>query len=161
MRGRSTSDRLQSPPVGYLAWKKEPMAVIKDKVYEQLTEGLHNVTITKVEDLGPQETQFGTKDRLRAIFTASDQKDKEGKPVDARMTFTKSLHAKSGFVKQLLSPLGITAGSEFDTDDLVGTKCQIVITHKEVDGKNYANVTAVLRIRPSGSKPAVTAAENF
>lgn len=138
------------------------MAVIKDKVYENLSEGLHNVTITKVEDLGPQETQFGTKDRIRVIFTASDQKDKEGKPVDARMTFTKSLHAKSGFVKQLLSPLGISAGSEFDTDELVGVKCQVVIQHKENDGKTYANVTAVLRIRPAGAKaPATNPAESF
>lgn len=137
------------------------MAVIKDKVYENLSEGLHNVTITKVDDLGPQETNFGTKDRIRVIFTAADQKDKEGKPVDARMTFTKSLHSKSGFVKQLLSPLGISAGTEFDTDELVGTKCQVVIQHKESDGKVYANVTAVLRIRPAGQKPAPAPAEAF
>lgn len=134
--------------------------IIKDKVFEQLTEGLHNVTITKVEDLGPQETQFGTKDRIRVIFTASDQKDKENKPVDVRMTFTKSLHPKSGLVKSLLSPLGISVGSEFDADDLVGTKCQVVIQHKESEGKTYANVTAVLRIRPAG-KPAAPAAESF
>lgn len=138
------------------------MPVIKDKVYENLSEGLHNVTITKVEDLGPQETNFGTKDRIRVIFTAADQKDKEGKPVDARMTFTKSLHAKSAFVKQLLSPLGFSAGSEFDTDELVGTKCQIVIQHKENEGKTYANVTAVLRIRPAGQKqPAAASSESF
>lgn len=135
--------------------------VIKDKVYEQLTEGLHNVTITKVEDLGPQETQFGTKDRLRVIFTASDQKDKEGQPVDVRMTFTKSLHAKSGLVKQLLSPLGFTVGNEFDANDIVGTKAQVVIQHKESDGKTYANVTAVLRIRPAGSKTPAAPAEQF
>jgi hypothetical protein len=135
--------------------------IIKDKVFEQLTEGLHNVTITKIDDLGPQETQFGTKDRIRVIFTASDQKDKENKPVDVRMTFTKSLHSKSGLVKQLLSPLGISVGNEFDADDLVGTKCQVVIQHKESDGKTYANVTAVLRIRPAGSKPAAPAAEAF
>lgn len=128
--------------------------VIKDKVYEQLTEGLHNVIISKVEDLGPQETQFGTKDRLRVIFTAADQKDKEGNPVDARSVYTKSLHAKSGFVKNLLTPLGFSVGNEFDANDIVGTKCQIVIQHKESEGKTYANVTAVLRIRPNGSKPA-------
>jgi hypothetical protein len=132
--------------------------VIKDKVFEQLTDGLHNVTITKVEDLGPQETQFGTKDRLRVIFTAADQKDKEGKAVEVRMSFTKSLHAKSALVKSLLSPLGFTVGNEFDANDIVGTKCQVVIQSKESDGKTYANVTAVLRIRPAG-KPAP--AESF
>lgn len=132
--------------------------IIKDKVYELLTEGLHNVTITKVEDLGPQETQFGTKDRIRVIFTAADQKDKEGVPVDCRMTFTKSLHVKSAFVKQLLSPLGFSVANEFDANDLTGTKCQVVIQHKESDGKTYANVTAILRIRP---KSAPAPAESF
>jgi len=63
-------------------------------------------------------------------------------------------------VKTLLAPLGISAGSEFDTDELIGTKCQVVIQHKESEGKTYANVTAVLRIRPAGQK-AAPAAENF
>lgn len=123
--------------------------VIKDKVYEQLTEGLHNVTISKVEDLGAQETQFGTKDRARIVFTASDQKDKEGKAVDVLMTVTKSLHSKSSLGK-LLVQLGIPVGAEFDLNDIVGTKCQVVIQHKESEGKTYANVVSVLKIR-SGS----------
>ncbi len=133
--------------------------VIKDKVFELLEEGIHNVTISKVEDLGVQETQFGAKERFFVEFTAADQKDKAGQFVTARMYFTRSLGAKSSFVKNLLSPLGITAGSEFDAEDLVGTKAQIVIQHKESDGKTYANVTAVLKIR--SSKPAVAAAESF
>jgi len=133
------------------------MSVITRKVYERLSEGLHNVTITKVDDLGVQDTQYGPKEKIRVVFTAADQKDKEGKAVDAIATYTKSLNQKSGFVKQLLAPLGVTPGAEFDTDDLVGTKCQIVIQHKEADGQTYANVTAVLRIRPSGQ----AAAESF
>jgi hypothetical protein len=134
--------------------------IIKDKVYEQLTEGLHNVTITAVTDEGLRETQYGTKDRLSVTMTASDQNDKEGKPVNVKMFFTKSLHSKSAFVKQLLSPLGISVGDAFDANDLVGTKNQVVIQHKESDGKTYANVTAVLRLRPAG-KPATPAAESF
>jgi hypothetical protein len=139
------------------------MSVVTKKVFEQLTEGLHNVTITKVEDIGPQETNFGTKDMLRVTFTSSDQKDKEGKFVDVRPRYNKSLHAKSAFVKALLAPLGFTAGAAFDTDELVGTKCQVVIQHKENDGTTYANVTAVLKVRPAG-KPATqepVTAESF
>jgi len=139
---------------------KSTMPVIKDKVYENLSEGLHNVVIKKVDDLGAEETNFGTKDRIRVTFEAQDQKDKEGKPVNVTVKYTKSLHAKSAFVKTLLAPLGISAGSEFDTDELIGTKCQVVIQHKESEGKTYANVTAVLRIRPAGQK-AAPAAENF
>jgi len=136
------------------------MAIIKDKVYENLSEGLHNVVIKKVDDLGAEETNFGTKDRIRVTFEAQDQKDKEGKPVNVTVKYTKSLHAKSAFVKTLLAPLGISAGTEFDTDALVGTKCQVVIQHKESDGKTYANVTAVLRIR-SKADAAQAPAENF
>ena len=134
--------------------------IIKDKVFEQLTEGLHNVTISGIKVLGVTEGPFGSQDRLAVIFTASDQKDKEGKFVDVRVFYTKSLHVKSSFVKNLLSPLGIPAGDTFDANDLVGTKCQVVIQHKEKDGKTYANVTAVLRIRPAGSKQEAPA-ESF
>ena len=117
--------------------------VIKDKVFEQMSEGLHNVKITKVEDLGQQETQFGTKDRAAIYFTASDQKDKEGKAVDCRMTVTKSLHSKSALGK-LLATLKIPAGAEFDLNDIVGVSCQVVIQHKESDGKTYANIASVI-----------------
>lgn len=124
--------------------------VIKDKVYELLTEGLHNVTITAVQDVGPQETMYGTKDRARIVFTASDQKDKEGKAVDVLMTVTKSLHSKSSLGK-LLVQLGIPVGAEFDLNEIVGTKCQVVVQHKESEGKTYANVVSVLKVR--GSQP--------
>ena len=129
--------------------------VIKDKVFEQLTEGLHNVTITRIEDLGLQETQFGTKDRAAIYFTASDQKDKEGKAVDVRMSVTKSLHSKSALGK-LLNTLKIQVGGEFDLNDIVGIKCQVVIQHKESEGKSYANIASVLPL-----KKASAPAENF
>lgn len=126
--------------------------VIKPKVYEQMTEGLHNVTITKVEDLGLQETNFGTKDRARLVFTAQDQKDKEGNAVEVFMSVTKSLHAKSQLGK-VLAALKIPVGAEFDLNDIVGVKCQVVIQHNEKDGKTYANITSVI---PVSKKSAET-----
>ncbi len=132
--------------------------VIKDKVYEQLTEGLHNVIITKVNDLGVQETQFGPKKRLNVVFEAQDQTDKEGKKVDVLMYFTQSLHSKAALVKNLLTPLGISANNEFDVENLIGIKCQVFIQHKESDGKTYANVTAVLKNKGTAPAPA---AESF
>jgi hypothetical protein len=126
--------------------------IVKDRVFEQMTEGLHNVTITKVEDLGMQDTKFGTKDQARIFFTAQDQKDKEGKAVDVPMTVTTtSLHPKSKLAK-LLNSLGITANETFDLNSLVGIKCQVVIetnVNKET-GKDYASVATVLKNR----KPA-------
>lgn len=128
--------------------------VIKERVYENLTEGLHNVTITRIEDLGLVDTQFGTKDRARIFFTASDQKDKAGKAVDVAMTVTKSLHSKSQLGKLLVS-LGISTGPEFDLNDIVGVKCQVVIQHKESEGKTYANIVSVLKLRTQAKTEAV------
>jgi hypothetical protein len=123
--------------------------IVKDKVFEQMSEGLHNVAITKVEDLGLQETKFGTKDQARIIFTALDQKDKEGNAVEVRMTITTtSLHPKSKLAK-LLNSLGIQANDTFDLNSLVGIKCQVVVelnANKET-GKEYANISTILKNR--------------
>ena len=123
--------------------------IVKDRVYEQMSEGLHNVAITRVEDLGVQDTKFGAKDQARIYFTALDQKDKEGKAVDAPMTVTTtSLHPKSKLAK-LLNSLGIVASETFDLNSLVGIKCQIVVeeeTNKET-GKTYAKIGSVLKAR--------------
>jgi len=124
--------------------------IVKDRVYEQMTEGLHNVIITRVEDLGVQDTKFGAKDQARIYFTAQDQKDKEGKAVDVPMTVTTtSLHPKSKLAKLLVS-LGLSADNEtFDLNALVGIKCQIVAeqnTNKET-GKAYASIATILKNR--------------
>jgi len=47
---------------------------IRDKMYGLMSEGLHNVTITNVEDLGLEATQFGTKECAAIYFAADDQK---------------------------------------------------------------------------------------
>lgn len=125
--------------------------VVKQKEYELMTEGLHNVNITRVDDLGKVDTQYGTKEKARIIFTATDQKGKGGDAVDAVMTVNCVLGAKSSLGK-LLNSLGITAGSEFDLNDLVGTKCQIVVQHNESDGKTYANIVTVLKVKKASQE---------
>jgi hypothetical protein len=133
--------------------------VAKKREYELLNEGLHNATITRVEDLGKQETQFGTKEQAAIYFTSADQKDKEGNAVDARMRVsTESLHPKSNVAK-LLTQLGVPFGSSFDLNDLVGIKCQVVIQHKETEQGTFANIVSVLKLK---GKPAPAApAEQF
>jgi hypothetical protein len=124
--------------------------VVKQKEFELMTEGLHNVTITRIEDLGKVDTQYGVKEKARIFFTAQDQNDKEGKPVDAVMSVNCVLGAKSTLGK-LLNSLGVTPGDEFDLNDLVGIKCQVVIQHNENDGKTYANIATVLKSRKTTS----------
>jgi hypothetical protein len=113
--------------------------VIRDKANGQMSEGLHRVTVTKVEDLGLQATRFGAKDMAAIYFTADDG-------TIARLRLVKSLHPKSN-LGRLLGALGIPFGETFDLTTLVGVKCEAVIQHKETDGKIEANIAAVLRVR--------------
>lgn len=120
--------------------------IVKQKEYELMSEGLHNVAITRIDDLGKVDTQYGTKEKARIIFTALDQKAKDGGAVDALMTVNTIITTKSTLGK-LLNSLGITAGNEYDMNSLVGTKCQVVIQHNESDGKTYANIVTVLKLK--------------
>lgn len=135
---------------------KGKMPVIKDRVYENANEGIHNVTISRIDDLGMVEGQFGTKDKIRIIFT-TEQEDSEGNLIEVRSNFTKSLHKKSGLTK-FLKALKINAADSFDTDELVGLKLQIVVVHNESDGKTYANIDSYLPVaRKTAAKPPVAA----
>lgn len=128
--------------------------IVKDRVFEQMTEGLHNVVISRVEDLGIQDTMYGSKDQARLFFTAQDQKAKDGSAVDCPMTVTTtSLHPKSKLGK-LLNSLGIAASDDFDLNTLVGIKCQVVIeqnVNKET-GKSYAKIVSVLKNRKTATQ---------
>jgi hypothetical protein len=46
----------------------------------------------------------------------------------------------------LLATLKVPVGAEFDLNDIVGIKCQVVVQHKESEGKNYANIATVLPV---------------
>ncbi len=121
--------------------------VVKKKVYELADEGLHNVVITRIEDLGQVETQNGTKLKAAIYFTMQDQKAKDGSDVDARYTVNQVITPKSTLGK-LLAALKIEASDDFDMDDLIGIKCQVVIQHNKADnGNTYANITSVIPIK--------------
>jgi hypothetical protein len=133
--------------------------VVVKKQYELMTEGIHNITITQVQDLGLVDTKNGVKDRLRIILTADDQKAKDGSRVDTQLTFTKSLGPKSN-LRKFLVQLGFNPGVEFDMDSLIGLKAQVLIEHNDYEGTTYANVQAVLkRSRSTTAAPAPEAVQ--
>jgi hypothetical protein len=123
--------------------------VVKQKQYEQMSEGLHNVQISRIEDLGKVETMNGVKDMARIYFKALDQQGKDGSDVESSMRINCVLGAKSRLRAKILNPLGIAAGNEFDLNDLVGVKCQAVIQHvvSENDGKTYGNIVSLLKLK--------------
>jgi hypothetical protein len=116
------------------------MALVVEKYVEQMPEGLHHMTITRVEDLGEQVTRFGPKVMAAIYFTSDD-----GQP-DVCMRVVQSLHPNSTLVK-LLGALSISVGDKFDLTELVGIHCQVVIQHKEKDGGIDATVASVLKVR--------------
>lgn len=124
--------------------------VIKQKEYELMDEGLHNVVISRIEDLGKVDTQHGVKEMARIFFKALDQKAKDGGDVESFMRVNCVLGAKSTLRKAILQPLGLTPGKEFDLNSLVGTKCQVLIQHNTIeDGRTFANIASVLKTKKS------------
>ena len=118
--------------------------VITKKVYELADEGLHNVVISRIDDVGLVETQNGTKDKAAIYFTCLDQKAKDGGDVDLRYLVNKVISDNSTLGK-MLAALKITAGNNFDMDDLIGIKAQVVVQHNKAEnGNTYANITSFI-----------------
>jgi len=118
--------------------------VITKKVYELADEGLHNVVISRIDDVGLVETQNGTKDKAAIYFTCLDQKAKDGGDVDLRYLVNKVISDNSTLGK-MLAALKITAVNNFDMDDLIGIKAQVVVQHnKSENGNTYANITSFI-----------------
>ena len=121
--------------------------VVTKKVYELADEGIHNVVITRIEDVGIVETQNGMKDKAAIYFTCLDQKAKDGGEVDLRYLVNKVISANSTLGK-LLAALKITAGDNFDMDDLIGIKAQVVVQHNKAEnGNTYANIMSFVPVK--------------
>ena len=121
--------------------------VITKKVYELADEGLHNVVISRIDDVGLVETQNGTKDKAAIYFTCLDQKAKDGGDVDLRYLVNKVITDKSTLGK-MLKALKIDTDDNFDMDDLIGVKAQVVVQHNKAEnGNTYANITSFIPTR--------------
>ncbi len=110
--------------------------------------GLQGATLTKVTDLGLEESQFGSKEMLELEFELDAKDEATGEPYRAWRKCSKSLHRKStlrGIVEGLLGrPLNGDETRRFDVESLVGRQCLIQVTHVEKNGRTFANITAVL-----------------
>jgi hypothetical protein len=125
---------------------------------EIANEGLHNCTITWIEDLGMCANQFRTERRVRFVFRMDDQKDIEGKHVEVWEQFPFKIHpqAKLGkFLRDL--GLNIPSNTKFDLNNIVGRKLQVVVEHRkdELTGRTYANIATVIKPRPRVVTPVV------
>jgi len=116
--------------------------------FEIPDEGTHLATTTEITDLGAVQTAFGVKDKVLFGFE-TDQLDRDGKPRKAFKRFTKTLHPRGALRKAVRSITGEDPGDELDLSELLGRTVQLVIEHQEVEGRVYANITAIMRAKPT------------
>ena len=128
--------------------------VVQEKVFELPDEGVHNVVISEVVDLGVVDTKFGPKDRVRVVFDVLDQKDSTGEGLKLFVTANKVLSPKST-LGILLNDLEVVTTGEFDLEDLVGIKKPAIVKHTVGEnGKTYANIAGFLKNKKG--KPVIT-----
>jgi len=127
--------------------------------WEPVPAGTHIARCVTCVSFGLQETGFGPKDKVYLGFEVpsvrvewkKDDKDCEG-PAIIGSAYTNSIHDKAILGQHLVSWRGRTfteaERESFDLFTVVGVPCMISVTHKEVNGKTYANITGIMGLPP-------------
>ena len=131
------------------------------KDFEILEAGTHAAVCTQIIDIGPQETNWGEKDKVKLRFEVPAERtswtDKEGNDHEGPMviwgTYTASLNDKATLRKHLEAWRG-KAFTEvelmvFNLKAVLGQPCMISVIHTEREGKTYANIASIGRM-PKG-----------
>ena len=130
--------------------------------YPPVEQGLHHAICYATYDLG---THFDDKwnksaHKIVIIFELPEERidiEKNGEslnlPRAISKKYTLSLHEKSKLRKDLESWRGRVFTQEelegFDVSKLLGVNCMVQVLHSTVDGKTYANITAITSL-PKG-----------
>lgn len=120
-------------------------------------EGVHNAVCVDFVDLGIVNGQFGPKAMVKIVWEIEEPME-DGRPFTVQKRYSASLHEQSNLCKDLKSWRGKPFTSDelkaFDTENLIGVPCQLVVAHNEHDGSVYANVENVLKavkkLKPTG-----------
>jgi len=133
--------------------------------FKLMDEGTHQVFVSEVKDLGewPIPKQFQQEDgpttrrRIVIRFATADG-------TDVSKFYTPSIHEMATLAKDLKS-IGKDPSSLLELKDgkrvlnfdrLIGTPCQVVVTHSEKEGKVYANIAAFLKPAKGQTAPKAT-----
>lgn len=123
--------------------------------FELIPEGVYTARCYQIYFIGTQENTFNgepSKPRLKvAIFWElldDEVKRSDGKPFTTGRTYTLSLDTKASLTADLTAWRGKSfteAEKEgFDMENVLGTYCQVQITHKKNGEKTYANISAIM-----------------
>ena len=124
--------------------------------FTPIPEGMHECVVTKVgqpyvdEDKW-SDTPGATKTFFRVSYGTSDLTTDGGEPMTITKRYTKSLHPKSSFYKDLIAILGRPLTAEeargFSPASIEGEACKIIVEHSpRNDGQGiWANVAKVMK----------------
>ena len=135
---------------------------MKNSDYTPVPAGNHLARVYQIIHIGTthDDTPWGPKDRNKVRITwelpneRKEFKAGEGdKPFSISATYTLNFGDKANLRKVVEGMLGATLydeeASTFDVETLLGRSCMVNVTHREKDGKKYANVDTVAPV-PKG-----------
>ncbi len=122
--------------------------------YTLVPEGTHLAVCNMVVALGLQETNYGHKDQVYIRWELPEERiqwERDGESREGPMTihqfYTVSLSDKANLRRDLQSWRGKAFTKEeldgFDVGNVLGSCCQITVTHNVTPTKTYANVSGV------------------
>ena len=127
---------------------------------ELVSEGLQNIVLAGIVDLGMVTGQFGTKPKLQFIF-ATEETDSQGRPKYLFKRYTNSLHEKSTLRKDFarlagrkLTDVEIEKGIDDIEKVLVGKQLTAEVEHETNGDRTYANITQFGRPQKTVPIPA-------
>lgn len=129
---------------------------------ELVSEGIHNVVLAGIVDLGMVLSQaYGKAQPKLSFIFATEEKDSKGEPKYLFKRYTNSLHEKAGLRKDFRKLAGrALTEQELETgiDDiektLVGRQFQVEVIQETNNGKTYANIDGYNRPVKTVSVPA-------
>lgn len=138
--------------------------------FEPVSEGVHIATCVSLVDIGVQHNEMYGKDQKKVILTWEFPDDiietENGeRPKTLSKEYTASLGEKATLRGHLEAWRGKKFTSEelkgFDMKNILGTSCQIQVTHISRNGNTYANVQSIMAL-PKGAKvaPSMSQVEN-
>ena len=149
------------------------MIVEAQKDYEQCSSGQFNGTVIDVVDLGPVDTAFGKKVKLRIIWVlgliggkGAFAVDSEGNPFRAMRQVTASINEKSKLTELVKGVTGQAPPAPFDSEILMNRSNKLFIeTEKDPKtGKMYANIKYITALDqgeiPPGTPPGFVRAKD-
>jgi len=137
--------------------------------FKKVPQGTHGAVCNMVVDLGLQNTTYlgepQIKPQLYVRWEIPGERVEyevggtavEG-PMSIGKTYTASLHEKSSLYKDLIGWRGQSFTPDelegFNIENILGTHCQLSVTHRESKDKIYANVTGIVGWTNGIPKPA-------